>query len=944
MGEGLTAWIASSFRHIGGSFGRRSLESDGMTEEEMEEEKAEKAYTPVGCYADEIEDRVLGHLMKSPNMTTEMCSGHCYERRATYMATQFGYECWCSRNPGLNFIRHTVAAEGDTGLCDKDCYGDARETCGGFKAFNLYKIEEPIEPDSDEYVGCFADDKEDRVMTHEIRGEDDMTQAVCRAHCEAFDSPFYATQYGDECWCGRSDDVMDYQRHGPGVCLAACRGDPAIACGGHDAFTLYEYKDDVVEETAAPCTGEEPEEGPMCSNGIPGIESKGACCVAECGQCGGVGCSTVGKSLGLGSDHCCEGTILENNRPCGDAPCVIGGGTKPVPTTTPTPTPTEMKMPVAMPTEMPTKMPVVMPMEMPVVTPTEMPTEMPVVTPTEMPVVTPTEMPAEMPVEDKTCSNGVPGIESSKGACCPAECGQCGGVGCSTVAKLLGLGSAECCEGTILANNKPCGQAPCVIANGTKQVPAAPTETPAPTPAPTEKPVEMPLPTDEAAPLVPPAPTTSGGKAPWAPKVGDTWQYNLGFPVDTHIPATVYFLDMDGPQINFDRLKSSETRIACYINVGTMERGRADMESFPFEAVGSNDYIDFTHSGVRDIMEARVQRAVELGCDAIEPDFMDTYYLETGFDLTVENQIAYNTWFAEMVHDYGMKVGLKNAVDLMDATSDLYDFAVTEDCFEYGTCDSYTEPFLNKGKPVFSVEYTKDYSVCAKANELGIDTILKNLDLASPLCSCSDSSRDFMCEDIIEGGTSPLPEPTPTPTPEPVEPAPAPTERGGGGSEGGGDDPGDYIEYLARHNQIRCMHGTNAVKWSNELASFAAGWAAEVATTHCGQMLHSGSRDYGENIYLCWEKTDCATAKGVMTGWYDDEVTSKPYEGHATAILWSSTTEIGCAEASCVQGDTSYTFVTCNYNPPGNDGMTDTFVLPPVETAETCGYDGTRGV
>lgn len=64
----------------------------------------------------------------------------------------------------------------------------------------------------------------------------------------------------------------------------------------------------------------------MCSNGIPGIESsKGACCVAECGQCGGMGCSTVARDLGLGSAECCEDTILENNKPCGEAPCVVGG-------------------------------------------------------------------------------------------------------------------------------------------------------------------------------------------------------------------------------------------------------------------------------------------------------------------------------------------------------------------------------------------------------------------------------------------------------------------------------------------------------------------------------------------------------------------------------------------------------------------------------------------
>lgn len=53
-----------------------------------------------------------------------MCSLHCYDRRATYMATQYGYECWCSRNPDLDFIRHTLTEGGDTGLCDMPCMGD----------------------------------------------------------------------------------------------------------------------------------------------------------------------------------------------------------------------------------------------------------------------------------------------------------------------------------------------------------------------------------------------------------------------------------------------------------------------------------------------------------------------------------------------------------------------------------------------------------------------------------------------------------------------------------------------------------------------------------------------------------------------------------------------------------------------------------------------------
>jgi len=70
---------------------------------------------------------------------------------------------------------------------------------------------------------------------------------------------------------------------------------------------------------------------PECGSvGFPGVRSsdgKGKiCCMAECGQCGGEGCSTFAASKGLGADECCTKEIRDNNKLCseeGMAPCVI---------------------------------------------------------------------------------------------------------------------------------------------------------------------------------------------------------------------------------------------------------------------------------------------------------------------------------------------------------------------------------------------------------------------------------------------------------------------------------------------------------------------------------------------------------------------------------------------------------------------------------------------
>lgn len=68
----------------------------------------------------------------------------------------------------------------------------------------------------------------------------------------------------------------------------------------------------------------------MCRNGVPGLESSSgaACCTSGCRQCGGDGCSKSSADLGLTSVDCCEGTIVENGTPCGEAPCAIGGEKK----------------------------------------------------------------------------------------------------------------------------------------------------------------------------------------------------------------------------------------------------------------------------------------------------------------------------------------------------------------------------------------------------------------------------------------------------------------------------------------------------------------------------------------------------------------------------------------------------------------------------------------
>ena len=52
-----------------------------------------------------------------------MCQEFCTELGAVYMATQFGFECWCSADESLDYERHFEAA-GVNATCDLKCGGD----------------------------------------------------------------------------------------------------------------------------------------------------------------------------------------------------------------------------------------------------------------------------------------------------------------------------------------------------------------------------------------------------------------------------------------------------------------------------------------------------------------------------------------------------------------------------------------------------------------------------------------------------------------------------------------------------------------------------------------------------------------------------------------------------------------------------------------------------
>src|SRR5450755_2192502 len=198
----------------------------------------------------------------------------------------------------------------------------------------------------------------------------------------------------------------------------------------------------------------------------------------------------------------------------------------------------------------------------------------------------------------------------------------------------------------------------------------------------------------------------------WQPGLVTSWQWQLPTPVDQNVNVQMYDVDMFDNDANVvASLHAAGRKVVCYIDVGTWENWRPDASKFPKSVLGENNgwpgekWLDIRRIGILGpIMTARMDLCQAKGFDAMEPDNIDGYSNHTGFPLTYQDQINYNTFVAREAHKRGLSVALKNDVDQVADLLSYFDFALDEQCFQYSECDKLL-PFIQSNKAVFEVEY-----------------------------------------------------------------------------------------------------------------------------------------------------------------------------------------------------------------------------------------------
>lgn len=232
---------------------------------------------------------------------------------------------------------------------------------------------------------------------------------------------------------------------------------------------------------------------------------------------------------------------------------------------------------------------------------------------------------------------------------------------------------------------------------------------------------------------------------PWIPAPGTTWQWQLSGRIDRSVKAEMYDIDLfDASTATVASLHRQGRHVVCYLDAGSYEPGRPDAASFPAAVLGAGvegwpgeRWLDIRRLDVLGpILERRLDLCRRKGFDGVEPDNVDAYANHSGFPLSAADQLTFNRFVAAAAHARGLSVGLKNDLDQAAALQPRFDWALSEQCFEYHECDAL-RPFTRARKAVFVAEYhLAARAFCARARAAGYSAIRKRLALGAWRQAC----------------------------------------------------------------------------------------------------------------------------------------------------------------------------------------------------------------
>ncbi|THU87877.1 copper radical oxidase [Dendrothele bispora CBS 962.96] len=205
-----------------------------------------------GCWVDNAHGRIIENTQPgNSGLTVESCIATCAGQGFSVAGMEFADECYC----GNRFVNGATEAQTDTD-CNMACAGNAGEPCGGPNRLSVYSSLSSIPslpvptvqttnlPGNFAYSGCFTDVVNGvRALPWQIIWEGNNTAVACMNQCAAFGYPVSATEFGQECYCGDTEDLTENgsTKGADSECTIQCPGDPIHICGGVQRMTTYTW-------------------------------------------------------------------------------------------------------------------------------------------------------------------------------------------------------------------------------------------------------------------------------------------------------------------------------------------------------------------------------------------------------------------------------------------------------------------------------------------------------------------------------------------------------------------------------------------------------------------------------------------------------------------------------------------------------------------------------
>jgi uncharacterized protein YkwD len=134
----------------------------------------------------------------------------------------------------------------------------------------------------------------------------------------------------------------------------------------------------------------------------------------------------------------------------------------------------------------------------------------------------------------------------------------------------------------------------------------------------------------------------------------------------------------------------------------------------------------------------------------------------------------------------------------------------------------------------------------------------------------------------------------------------------------------DQINEITQHvNSYRNKHHVNNLTYDPIISNTSQNWASYLSVRN--EFKHSNNRQYGENLswYGGYKNEIVKLIKLSVDKWYNEikqynfnNPTFSSQTGHATALLWSSSTSFGFGYS--YNNSKKSAIVVMNFNPPGN--------------------------